>query len=62
MKPKIRTTDVQIAGKAILPKQEIHLQEQFVRQIKDDFLPANQVLAQQKDERTPDDPAPLFVP
>ena len=62
MKPKMKTTEVQNAGKGILPEPEIHLQEQFVKQMKDDSLPANQVLTEQKDDRTPDDPASLFVP
>jgi hypothetical protein len=43
------------------------LQEQFIRQVKDDSLPANQVLTQQNDsskneDRGTGDSAPLFVP
>jgi hypothetical protein len=45
----------------------IGLQEQFIKQVKDDSLPAHQVLTQQndssqKEDRAPDDSAPLFVP
>jgi len=46
---------------------EIPMQEQFIRQVKDDSLPANQVLTQKNDSsqnNTNDtrDSAPLFVP
>ena len=62
MKPKIKTTNVQKAGKGVPPEQEIYLQEQFIKQVKDDSRSANQVLTEQKDDRLPDDSAPLFVP
>jgi hypothetical protein len=62
MKPKMKTTNVQNAGKRILPEQQIYLQEQFVKQVKDDSRSANQVLTEQKDDRLPDNSAPLFVP
>ncbi len=62
MKPKSKTMDAQNAGEGIPPKQEIHLQEQFIKQVKDDSRSASQVLTEQKDDRLPDDSAPLFVP
>ncbi len=40
----------------------MRFQEQFVRQVEDDSLPARQVLTEQKEDRDPDQPAPLFVP
>ena len=54
--------DAQNAGKGVPPEQEIYLQEQFIKQVKDDSRSANQVLTEQKDDRLPDDSAPLFVP
>ena len=43
--------------------EETRLQEQqFVRQVEDHSLPAQQVLSDQQDGRTPDQPPALFVP
>ncbi len=36
--------------------------DQFVPQVEDASLPANQVLQEQQNSRKPDDAAPLFVP
>ena len=46
---------------------EIPMQEQFIRQVKDSSLPANQVLTQKNDSSQNNDTAtrgstPLFVP
>ena len=46
---------------------QIHLQEQFIKQVKDDSLPANQVLIErnenmQKGDRASDNSTPLFIP
>jgi hypothetical protein len=43
------------------------LQEQFIKQVKDDSLPANQVLTErnehmQKDDRASDNSTSLFIP
>ena len=48
MKPKTKIMNVQNAGRGVLPEQEIRLQEQFIKQVKDDSLPADQVLTEQK--------------
>ena len=62
MKPKVKIVDGKSAGTGILLEQSVPLQEQFVNQVKDDSLPADQVLTQQKEDRTPDHQAALFVP
>jgi hypothetical protein len=62
MKPKVKTMDGQNVTNASLLEQEIPLQEQFIKQVKDDSLPANQVLTDQKQDHMSDDPASLFVP
>ena len=46
---------------------QIPLQEQFIKQVKDNSLPANQVLTErnehmQKEDRASDNSTPLFVP
>jgi hypothetical protein len=48
-------------------QSQIRLQEQFIKQVKDDSLLAVQVLTERKDhkqkeDRATDDSAPLFVP
>ena len=62
MKPKVKIMDGKSAGTEILLEQSVPLQERFINQVKDDSLPADQVLTQQKEDRTPDDQAALFVP
>lgn len=62
LEPKVNILDGQSPGKEPLLEREIPLQEQFIKQVKDDSLPADQVLTEQKEDRTPDDPAALFVP
>ena len=67
MKTQIELTSPKSTGNEPSEKAHIRLQEQFIKQVKDDSLPARQVLAQQndslqKEDRTPDDSAPLFVP
>jgi hypothetical protein len=39
-----------------------YLSEAFIRQVADHSLPANHVLALQKDGLGPNDPGPVFVP
>jgi hypothetical protein len=62
LEPKVNILDGQNPGKESLLEREIPLQEQFIKQVKDDSLPADQVLTEQKEDRTPDDPPALFVP
>ena len=42
--------------------EKFRLQEQFVRQVEDDSLPAQEVLSEQQAGHEPADVAPLFVP
>ena len=42
--------------------EEIHLQEEFVRQVEDHSLPAREVLTEQQEGRTRDEAPALFVP
>ena len=54
-------------GNDVSEKSQIYLQEQFVKQVKDDSLPAHQVLTDQNEvlqneDNTPDNSGPLFVP
>jgi hypothetical protein len=42
--------------------EEIHLQEQFIRQVEDHSLPAQEVLTDQQVVRVPSEPTALFVP
>ena len=54
-------------GNKVSEKSQIYLQEQFVKQVKDDSLPAHQVLTErndilQKEDNGLDNSAPLFVP
>ena len=67
MKTQIELTSPKSTGNESSEKANIGLQEQFIKQVKDDSLPAHQVLTQQndslqKEDRAPDDSAPLFVP
>ena len=67
MKTQIELMSPKSTGNVPSEKTAIGLQEQFIKQVKDDSLPARQVLAQQndslqKEDRAPDDSAPLFVP
>jgi len=67
MKTQIKLTNPQSTGDETSETANIRLQEQFIKQVKDDSLPAHQVLTQQndtlqKEDRAPDDSAPLFVP
>ena len=67
MNTQIELTNPQSTGNHTSEKAQIRLQEQFIKQVKDDSLPAHQVLTQQndslqKEDRAPDDSAPLFVP
>ncbi len=67
MKTQIELMNTQSTSDDTSEKSQIHLQEQFIKQVKDDSLPAQQVLTQQnnslqKEEHAPDDSAPLFVP
>jgi hypothetical protein len=62
MESKGKILDGQKAGQKFLLEGEIPLQEQFIKQVKDDSLPADQVLTEQKEDRTPEDPSSLFVP
>jgi hypothetical protein len=67
MKTQIELRDTKDNDDETSDKGHISLQEQFVKQVKDDSLPAHQVLTQQtdrlqKEDRAPDDSAPLFVP
>ena len=67
MKTQIELTSPKSTGNEPSDKAHIGLQEQFIKQVKDDSLPAHQVLTQQndssqKEDGAPDDSAPLFVP
>jgi hypothetical protein len=62
LEPKVNIIDGQSAGKDFLLERKVPLQEQFIKQVKDDSLPADQVLTEQKEDRTPDYQAALFVP
>ena len=62
MKPKVKITDRQDPGKQFLFERDIPLQEQFIKQVKDDSLPADRVLTDQKEDRTTGDQSALFVP
>ena len=67
MKTQKELTNPQSIGDETSETAQIRLQEQFIKQVKDDSLPAHQVLTQQndslqKEDRAPDDSAPLFVP
>jgi hypothetical protein len=67
MKSKAKLLNPQGSGEAPSGIPQIRLQEQFIKQVKDDSLLADQVLterneSQQKEDRAPDDSAPLFVP
>ena len=62
MKPIVKIMGHQNPGKQVLFETEIPLQEQFIRQVKDDSLPAGQVLTEQKEDRTSDDQSALYVP
>lgn len=62
MKPKVKIMNHQNPGKQILFERDIPLQEQFIWQVKDDSLPAGQVLTEQKEDRTSDDQSALYVP
>ncbi len=42
--------------------EEIHLQEEFVRQVEDHSLPAHEVLTEQQEGRAPNEAPALFVP
>ena len=62
MKPgKKRSTGKNI-DEAFLLDKDTPYQEQFIRQVKDDSLPADQILTEQKEGLAPDDLPPLFVP
>jgi len=56
MEPRKKAEDQERAS------DEYHLQEQFVRQVEDDSLPAREVLTEQRAEREPEDAPQLFVP
>ena len=43
-------------------EQETQPQEQFIRQVEDHSLPAQQVLSDQQDRQKPDQAPALFVP
>lgn len=43
-------------------EEHVGPREQFVRQVEDESLPANQVLREQLSRDKPDNAAPLFVP
>lgn len=54
------------AGKENTEQTQIGLQDQFIKQVTDNSLPADQVLTErndsvQKENRTLNNPAPLFV-
>ncbi len=44
------------------PQEELHIEEQFVRQVEDHSLPARQVLTDQQEGRETEQPPVLFVP
>ena len=67
MKTQKDLLDPHGTGNDVPEKSQIYLQEQFVKQVKDDSLPAQQVLTEQndilqKEDNAPDNSAPLFVP
>ncbi len=43
-------------------QEEPRLQEQFIRQVEDHSLPAQQVLTDQQEGRAPEQPPVVFVP
>ncbi len=43
-------------------QEEPRLQEQFIRQVEDHSLPAQQVLTDQQEDRAPEQPPVVFVP
>lgn len=59
-KTKIRDANDDV--RIFLPDVALHLQEQFIKQVRDDSLPADQVLTEQMEDRTTEEPASLFVP
>jgi hypothetical protein len=67
MKTKTKLINPQGAEEETSDIPQVRLQEQFIKQVKDDSLLADQVLierndSKQKEDRAPDDSAPLFVP
>ena len=67
MKTQTKLIGPQDAGCETSGQLQVYLQEQFIKQVKDDSLLANQVLAEQsdsmqKEDRAYADSAPLFVP
>ena len=59
-KTKIRDANNDL--RIVLPEDVLPLQEQFVKHVSDNSLPADQVLAEQKEDRASGDSASLFVP
>jgi len=55
MMPQTKTMDQESA-------EETRLQEQYIRQVEDHSRPAQEVLTDQQEARTPDDAPALFVP
>ncbi len=55
MTPQTRTIEME-------SEEELDLQEQFIRQVEDHSLPAEQVLTDQQDSRPPEQPPVLFIP
>jgi hypothetical protein len=67
MKTQIELIDTKGNDDETSDMGHIGLQEEFIKQVKDDSLPAHQVLIQQtdrlqKEDHAPDNSAPLFVP
>jgi hypothetical protein len=62
MKPGKKRSIGNNTDEAFLLDKDMPYQEQFIRQVKDDSLPADQILTEQKEDLAPDDLPPLFVP
>jgi hypothetical protein len=62
MKPGVKIVTGKKEVEDFLIEQDIPFQEQFIKQVKDDSLPADQILTEQKEGHSADDLPSLFVP
>lgn len=62
MKPGLKIITGKREVEDFLIEQDVHFQEQFIKQVKDDSLPADQILTEQKEGHSAEDLPSLFVP
>ena len=62
MKPRVKIVTGKKEVEDFLIEKNIPFQEQFIKQVKDDSLPADQILTEQKEGHPADGLPSLFVP